>query len=219
MRYERDPEAITRQSFEIIRKEADLARFGTNAPIAERIAHSAGDTGILANLVIKGDVIAAARAALAAGAPVIVDSEMTRHAISTRFVPAAQVVCHLNDPETAAEAKAAKTTRSAIAIRRAAGELDGAVVVVGNAPTALFELLAFLQKGARPAAILAFPVGFVGAVESKAALVALDPAIPFATLSGRRGGSAIAGGALNAIAGASGAGTGPVSAPGSHAHG
>nr|WP_211100036.1 precorrin-8X methylmutase [Acuticoccus kandeliae] len=198
--YERDPEAITRQSFAIIRAEADLDRFGVGAPIAERIAHAAGDTTILPNLVLKGDLAAVTRAALAAGAPVIVDSEMTRHAISARFVPPAQVICHLNDAETEAEAKAAATTRSAIAIRRAAGEIDGAIVVIGNAPTALFELLAMVKDGARPAAIFAFPVGFVGAVESKAALVAFDPPLPYATLTGRRGGSAMAGGAVNAAA-------------------
>ncbi|WP_332461216.1 precorrin-8X methylmutase [Acuticoccus mangrovi] len=200
MLYERDPEAITAKSFAIIRAEADLERFGVNAPVAERIAHAAGDTEILDDLVFSGDLVAATRAALAAGAPVVVDSEMTRHAISARYVDPARVVCHLNDEATPAEAEAAATTRSAIAIRRAAAEIAGGIVVIGNAPTALFELIDLLNKGVRPAAILAFPVGFVGALESKAALVALDPDVPFATLTGRRGGSAMAGAALNAIA-------------------
>ncbi|GAB5375366.1 MAG: hypothetical protein AcusKO_18280 [Acuticoccus sp.] len=196
--YERDPEAITQKSFAIIRAEADLAPFGAAAPLAERIAHAAGDTAILGDLVMKGDVMGAVRTALAAGAPIVTDSEMTRHAISRRFVPPERVVCHLGDTETPARARAAGTTRSAIAIEAAA--LDGAIVVIGNAPTALFALLERLGKGAKPAAILAFPVGFVGAVESKDALIALAPATPFATLRGRRGGSAMAGAALNAIA-------------------
>ncbi|MEO1105702.1 MAG: precorrin-8X methylmutase, partial [Pseudomonadota bacterium] len=112
------------------------------------------------------------------------------------WIDPARVVCHLNDDETPKEAERAGTTRSAIAIRRAA--LDGAIVVIGNAPTALFELLALMRDGARPAAVFAFPVGFVGAAESKAALVASPPQCPFATLKGRRGGSAMAGAALNA---------------------
>ena len=198
--YERNPAAITARSFAIIRAEADLSRFGSAAGIAERVVHAAGDTAILKDLVVSGDLAAVAQAALAAGAHVIVDSEMTRHAISARFVPPAKVICHLNDAETPAEADAAGTTRSAIAIRRAAAELDGAIVVIGNAPTALFELLALIRAGARPAAIVAFPVGFVGAVESKAALIAMAPGIPFVTLKGRRGGSAMAGAAVNAIA-------------------
>jgi sirohydrochlorin cobaltochelatase len=200
LRYEQDPEAITRRSFEIIRAEADLTRFGAEAAVAERIAHAAGDTSILADLVITEGLTLRAREALAAGAPVVVDAEMTRHAISTRFVPPAQVVCRLNDPETAGIAEAEGTTRSAIAIRRAADAVDGGVVVIGNAPTALFALLELIREGVAPAAILAFPVGFVGAAESKAALVAMAPECPYATLSGRRGGSAMAGAALNAIA-------------------
>jgi sirohydrochlorin cobaltochelatase len=202
VRYERDPEAITRQSFAIIRAEADVARFGDAAVVAERIAHAAGDTGVLSDLVVAGDLLGRTRAALEAGAPVVVDSEMTRHAIATRFVDPERVVCRLGDPETAAMAEAEGTTRSAIAIRRAAGELDGAIAVIGNAPTALFALLELMREGVSPAAVLAFPVGFVGAVESKAALVAMEPACPYATLSGRRGGSAMAGAALNAIAAA-----------------
>lgn len=195
--YERDPEAITQKSFAIIRGEVDLARFGAAAPIAERIAHAAGDTSILGDLVVRGDVMGAVAAALAAGASVVTDSEMTRHAIARRFVPHERIVCHIAEPETAEAAKAGATTRSAVAMERAA--LDGAVVVIGNAPTALFALLEALGRGARPAAILAFPVGFVGAVESKEALIALAPTVPFVTLRGRRGGSAMAGAALNAI--------------------
>lgn len=202
LRYEKDPEAIYRRSFEIIRAEADLSRFGEADTIAERIAHAAGDVAVLKDLVIAGDIVARTREALAAGAPVVVDSEMTRHAISSRLVPPAQVVCRLNDQETPAAAEAAGTTRSAVAIRRAADAVDGGVVVIGNAPTALFALLELMGEGVMPAAILAFPVGFVGAVESKAALVAMRPRCPYATLSGRRGGSAMAGAALNAIAAA-----------------
>lgn len=197
--YERDPEAITAQSFAIIRAEADLSRFGDAAPVAERIAHAAGDTSVLRDVVLSGPLIEATQRALAAGRPVIVDTEMTRYAISPRFVPAARVHCHINDAETAAEAHAAGTTRSAIAIRRAAGDLDGAVVVIGNAPTALFELLELVRQGATPAAVFGFPVGFVGAAESKAALAAMA-AFPFATVKGRRGGSAMAGAAVTAAA-------------------
>ena len=146
------------------------------------------------------ETAAVERISAAAGAPVVTDSEMTRHAISRRFVPPGQVHCHLGDDDTAALATAAGTTRSAIAIEKAA--LDGAVVVIGNAPTALFALIERIVRGARPAAILAFPVGFIGAAESKEALIALHPAAPYATLRGRRGGSAMAGAALNAIAAA-----------------
>ncbi len=199
--YERDPEAITAQSFAIIRTETDLTRFGAAAPVAERIVHAAGDTGILGDIIVSGPVIEATQRALAAGRPIIVDTEMTRFAISARFVPPEQVRCHINDPETPAEAKAAGTTRSAIAIRRAAADLDGAVVVIGNAPTALFELLELIRQGARPAAVYGFPVGFVGAAESKAALAAMAT-FPFATVKGRRGGSAMAGAAVNAAANA-----------------
>lgn len=198
-RYERDPEAITAQSFRIIRAETDLARFGAAAPIAERIVHAAGDTGVVGDVVISGPLIAATQQALAEGRPVIVDTEMTRHAIAASRVPPAQVVCHLLDAETPDEARAAGTTRSAIAIRRAAGELDGAVVVIGNAPTALFELLDLIRQGHTPAAVYGFPVGFVGAVESKAALIAAAR-VPYATVKGRRGGSAMAGAAINAAA-------------------
>jgi sirohydrochlorin cobaltochelatase len=200
--YERDPDRIVARSFAIIRREANLSRFGGAAPVAERIIHAAGDTGLAADIVISGPVIAAGRRALEAGATVVVDSEMTRHAIMTRLVPPERVLCRLNNPETAALAEQGRTTRSAAAIRRSAQALEGGIAVIGNAPTALFELLALLREGVRPALILAFPVGFVGAAESKAALVALAPRSPFATLRGRRGGSAIAGAALNAVAGA-----------------
>jgi sirohydrochlorin cobaltochelatase len=200
--YERDPAAIIARSFAIIRAEADLGRFGGAAPVAERIAHAAGDIALLDDLVVSGPVVAAGRSALRSGATVVVDSEMTRHAILTRLVAPERILCRLNEADTAAAAAAAGTTRSAIAIRRSAAALDGGIAVIGNAPTALFELLALLREGVAPALILAFPVGFVGAAESKAALVAMAPRAPFATLRGRRGGSAIAGAALNAVAGA-----------------
>ncbi|MEM8551069.1 MAG: precorrin-8X methylmutase [Pseudomonadota bacterium] len=198
--YERDPERITAQSFQIIRKEVDTARFGAEAAIATRIVHAAGDTAIARQIVISGGVCGAVGARLAAGAPVIVDSEMTRHAIMKRAIDPQRVVCRLNDPETAPWAKREKTTRSAAAIRLCADIVDGAIIVIGNAPTALFELLAMMREGAQPAVIFAFPVGFVGAAESKAALVAARPTLPFVTLKGRRGGSAMAGAALNAAA-------------------
>ena len=200
--YLRDPAAITRRSFEILRAETDVSRFVDAAPIAERIAHACGDTSILADLVVRDALMSTAGAALKQGAQVVVDSEMTRHAIAKRHVAPERIVCRLNEAETEAIAVAQGQTRSAVAIRRSADALAGAIVVIGNAPTALFALIELLREGVRPAAILAFPVGFVGAAESKEALIALAPAIPYATLRGRRGGSAIAGAALNAIAGA-----------------
>ncbi|MEM6763164.1 MAG: precorrin-8X methylmutase, partial [Pseudomonadota bacterium] len=196
VQYERDPAAITAKSFAIIRSEADFSRFGDNSPVAERVVHAAGDLAILEKLVISGAIVAATKAALSAGAMVVTDSEMARHAVSRRAVPSERVLCRLNDPGTPEQAKLAGTTRSAIAIRRAADALDGGIAVIGNAPTSLFTLFELMREGIAPAAIFAFPVGFVGAAESKAALVALSPPMPFVTLSGRRGGSAMAGAAF-----------------------
>ncbi|MEM0908515.1 MAG: precorrin-8X methylmutase [Pseudomonadota bacterium] len=200
--YEKNPETITAASFQIIREEVDLSPFGDAAPVAERIAHAAGDTSIVSDLVMEGALMADVRAALDQGARVVTDSEMTRHAISRRWVPLDQTVCHIADPETREMAQREGTTRSAIAMRRASDALNGGIAVIGNAPTALFELLAMMREGVMPAGIVAFPVGFVGAVESKAALIAFHPEAPFVTLRGRRGGSAMAGAALNAIAAA-----------------
>ncbi|MEM6846559.1 MAG: precorrin-8X methylmutase [Pseudomonadota bacterium] len=196
--YERDPTRITQKSFETIRAETDLVRFGGEAGIAERMIHAAGDTGIVGDIVIQGSLSEAVGSALAEGACVVVDSEMTRHAILRRAVAPERIVSALNTTATAEAAHAAGTTRSALAIRHASTSVDGGVVVVGNAPTALFELIALMRKGVSPRAIVAAPVGFIGAAESKAALIAFAPMAPFVTLKGRRGGSAIAGAAFNA---------------------
>lgn len=201
--YLRDPEAIYQRSFETIRAEADLARLpGELRPVAIRLIHACGMTDIVADLRFDATAPEAARAALRAGAPVLVDCEMAGTAIIRRFLPeGVDVVCTLNEAATPALAAERRTTRSAAAVELWQDRLGGAVVVIGNAPTALFALLEALDEGAsKPAAILAFPVGFVGAAESKAELADNPRGVPFVTLLGRRGGSAMAGAALNAIA-------------------
>lgn len=165
-----------------------------------RVVHACGMPEVAAALRFHGDVAAAVRAALAAGGAILADSRMTADAIQPARLPAgAEIVCRIDDPAVRTEAERRGTTRSAAAVQLWRPRLAGAVVVIGNAPTALFELIAVIRDGAPPpAAILAFPVGFVGAAEAKAALIADAPA-PFVTLPGRRGGSAMAGAALNAI--------------------
>jgi len=207
--YLRDPAAIYRRSFEIVAEECDLdALSPADRPIAVRIVHSCGMPDIVGDLRLSGDVGGAVRAAVAAGRPVVVDSRMTANAIHSAALPeGARVVCGLDHPDAATDAARLGTTRSAAGIVLLRAELDGAVVVVGNAPTALFALLELmLDDGVRPAAILGFPVGFVGAAESKDALAAHAGDVPFVTVLGRRGGSAMAGGALNgALLGGGGA--------------
>jgi precorrin-8X/cobalt-precorrin-8 methylmutase len=164
--------------------------------------HACGMTDILDDVRFDPAAPMAARRALAEGRPILVDCEAAAAAIIRRRLPAdVEIVCTLNDPRTAGLAARNRTTRSAAAVSLWWERLDGAVVVIGNAPTALFALLEHLQDGAaKPAAILAFPVGFVGAAESKAELAADPRGVPFITLLGRRGGSAMAAAALNAIA-------------------
>ncbi|HXK53529.1 MAG TPA: precorrin-8X methylmutase [Hyphomicrobiales bacterium] len=202
MNYEKDPAAIYAASFAAIRAETDLAALPPSLEsVAVRLIHACGMTDLAADLKFSPDVADAARAALARGAPVLVDTEMTAHAvIRSRLPSACDLVCTLNDPSVPARAKELGTTRSAAALSLWRDRLEGAVVAIGNAPTALFALLEMLDAGApRPAAILAFPVGFVGAVESKAELAANPRGVPFLTLAGRRGGSAMAGAAVNAL--------------------
>jgi len=197
-----DPDAIYRQSFATIRGEVDLAGLPAAVrPLALRLIHACGMTDILADLVIDAALPAAVQAALAAGALILADCEMVKAAIIGRFLPAgACVLCSLNDPAAAEIGRAKSITRSAAAVELWQPNLAGAVVVVGNAPTALFALLDLIDAGGpKPAAIIAFPVGFVGAVESKAELAANPRAIPIATLKGRRGGSAMAAACFNAI--------------------
>jgi len=201
--YERDAAAIYRQSFATIRAEADLAAVPPPLePVIVRMIHACGMTDLPALVAASPDVVAAARAALDAGAPVFCDSMMVANGVTRARLPAGNDVrCTLQDPGVPAEAAAAGTTRSAAAVDRWLPDLTGAVAVIGNAPTALFRLLELVLDGrTRPAAILGLPVGFVGAAESKDALVDLDHGIPYLTVRGRRGGSAMAVAALNAIA-------------------
>lgn len=201
--YERDPAAIYRQSFATIRAEADLARFdAATAAIVIRMIHACGMTDLAGDVAVSSDFAAAGRAALAHGAPILCDVEMVRHGIIRRLLPAANdVACMIGDAATAAYAQAHGTTRSAAQVDRWGARLEGAVVVIGNAPTALFRLLEIIDDGGpKPAAVIGAPVGFVGAAESKAELIANPRGIPFLAVSGRRGGSAIAAAALNGLA-------------------
>jgi precorrin-8X/cobalt-precorrin-8 methylmutase len=202
--YQRDPAAIYQRSFALVRQEADLARFPASLrPLAVRLAHAAGDTAILADLAWSRGAAAAGRRALEAGAAILVDSEMTAAGISRVRLPAANpVICMLLDPGVAQIAAAQATTRSAAAVELWRPHLVGAVVVIGNAPTALFRLLELIAAGGDlPALVLGFPVGFVGAAEAKAALVGFGRGLRYVTLQGRRGGSALAAAAVNALCG------------------
>jgi len=186
-----------------VREEADLSRFPPALrPIAVRLAHAAGDVSILADLAWSRGAVNAGRQALAAGAPILVDSTMLVAGIIRDRLPAQNtILCTLNDPQTPALAARFGTTRSAAAVELWRPHLDGAVVAIGNAPTALFHLLEMLAAGApRPAIVLGFPVGFVGAAEAKAALIDVGHGLPYIALAGRRGGSALAAAAINALA-------------------
>jgi precorrin-8X/cobalt-precorrin-8 methylmutase len=197
--YIRDPAEITRRSFALIREEADLARFPRRIqPVALRLAHAAGDSAILGDLEWSKGAVAAGRKALAAGATILVDSAMVAAGV---MIDPNRIVCTLRDPETTRQAASQGTTRSAAAVERWRPHLPGAVIAIGNAPTALFRLLELLACGApKPALVLGFPVGFVGAAEAKAALAAFGHGLEFITLRGRRGGSALAAAAVNALA-------------------
>jgi precorrin-8X/cobalt-precorrin-8 methylmutase len=201
--YLRDPAAISRRSLEMVRAEADLARFPSPMrQVAARIAHAAGDVSILDNLAWSKNAAAAGHAALSMGAPILVDSAMVAAGITRERLPAGNaILCFLRDSAVSGIVDAQSTTRSAAAVELWRPHLGGAVVAIGNAPTALFRLLEILGEGAaHPALILGFPVGFVGAAEAKAALAAYGGGIEFITLHGRRGGSAIAATAVNALA-------------------
>jgi precorrin-8X/cobalt-precorrin-8 methylmutase len=199
--YLRDGAAIYRRSFAIIRAEANLSRFTPDeAEIAVRIIHACGQVDVAAHIVFGGNLVAAARGALAAGAPILCDSQMVAHGVIRARLPSGNaVICTLNDPRTAALAERDKTTRSAAALELWLDRLGGAVVAIGNAPTALFRLLEIIAAGApKPAAIVGIPVGFVGAAESKEALAAQQ--VPFLMVRGRIGGSAMTAAAINALA-------------------
>jgi precorrin-8X/cobalt-precorrin-8 methylmutase len=202
-RYLRDPEAIYRRSFALIRRETDLDRVPCDLrPLALRLVHAAGEPSLVHDLRWSEDAAASGRAALRAGAPVLVDAKMVAAGVIPRLLPKQnRVLCTLDDKRVPALARRLGTTRSAAAIELWRPYLDGAVVAIGNAPTALFHLLEMIAHGApRPALILGFPVGFVGAAEAKAALAENRLDLPFVALAGRRGGSALAAAALNALA-------------------
>ncbi|WP_027135866.1 precorrin-8X methylmutase [Geminicoccus roseus] len=197
----KDPAEIYRRSFATIRAEAHLDRLPEPVrPIAVRMIHACGMVDLADDLRAGGDPATAAGTALRDGRPILVDARMVAAGFLADRLPAAtRIVCGLENPALADAAAAMATTRSAALVTRWRPHLDGAVVVIGNAPTALFQLLDDLRQGAaRPAAIIATPVGFVGAAESKQALVEAELGIPFVTVLGRRGGSAMAAAALNA---------------------
>lgn len=201
--YLRDGTAIYERSFAIIRAEADLARFSAaEADLAVRMIHACGQVDAARHFVFSPGFVEAARTALVAGAPVLCDAQMVVHGITRARLPAGnEVICTLRDPRTPEIAQAIGNTRSAAALDLWGERMAGAVVAIGNAPTALFRLLELLDGGApRPAAILGMPVGFVGAAESKDALAAATHGIPFAIVRGRLGGSAMTAAALNALA-------------------
>jgi precorrin-8X/cobalt-precorrin-8 methylmutase len=196
MDYLRDPSAIYEKSFATIRSEADLSSIAPDAhTVAIRIIHACGMIDTVNDLRISGAFVAAATKALAR--PILTDAEMVRHGVIDKKL---KIICTLNDTRAREIGIATKTTRSAAAVELWAPHLEGALVVIGNAPTALFRLLELIDGGfPKPAAIAAFPVGFVGAAESKAELVANPRGIPYATILGRRGGSAMAAALVNAL--------------------
>jgi len=201
--YEKDPAAIYAASFDTVRREARLDRFDAGMErLAIRLIHACGMVEVADRLAFSRDAYAAGHAALAGGAPILCDCEMVGAGIIRRYLPADnEVIVTLNDPRTPDHAKSIGNTRSAAAVEFWADHLAGAVVAIGNAPTALFHLLELIDQGApKPALILGFPVGFVGAAESKAELAANPRGCEFVALRGRRGGSAIASAAVNALA-------------------
>jgi precorrin-8X/cobalt-precorrin-8 methylmutase len=201
--YIRDGAAIYRQSFATIRAEADLSAIPDDLkPVAVRVIHACGMVDAARDLLFSTDVGTAARAALRSGAPILCDSEMVAHGVTRARLPADNaVICTLRDPAVPDLAKTIGNTRSAAALDLWGERLGGSVVAIGNAPTALFYLLEMLAAGApKPAAILGFPVGFVGAMESKEALAENPFGVPYLAIRGRRGGSAMAAAAVNALA-------------------
>jgi precorrin-8X/cobalt-precorrin-8 methylmutase len=201
--FETDGAAIYRQSFATIRAEADLERFSPEEePVAVRMIHAAGMVGLEAHIRFTSGMVSSARAALQDGAPILCDARMVSEGVTRGRLPANnRVICTLDDANVPKLAASMRTTRSAAALELWRPYLAGAIVAIGNAPTALFHLLNMLEDEAcpRPAAIIGCPVGFVGAAESKAALLASPPA-PALSVVGRLGGSAITVAAVNALA-------------------
>lgn len=200
--YEKDPAAIYRQSFATIEAEAGLARLPLALrAVARRMIHACGMVDLVGDIAWGGEPVAAAQSALQDGAKLVVDARMVAAGIIPSRFAETEIACVIDAVETAALARQLGTTRSAAAVELWRPHLAGSVVAIGNAPTALFHLLDLIESGGqRPAAIYAFPVGFVGAAESKQALIDADLGIPYLTLRGRRGGSAIAAAAINALA-------------------
>ena len=201
--YLRDGATIYERSFAIIRAEADLSRFSPEeAEIAVRMIHACGQVEAAQSIEFGPGLVTAARNALKGGAPIFCDAEMVAHGVTRARLPANnEVICTLRDPRVPDLAAKLGTTRSAAALELWRNKLGGAVVAIGNAPTALFRLLEILEAGApRPAAILGVPVGFVGAAESKEALAANSLAVPYLIVRGRMGGSAMTAAAVNALA-------------------
>ncbi|ALC23446.1 precorrin-8X methylmutase CbiC/CobH [Streptomyces pristinaespiralis] len=201
--YEKDGAEIYRQSFATIRAEADLAGLPAEvSQVAVRMIHACGMVDLVRDLVHSPDVVVRARAALRAGAPILCDAQMVASGVTRKRLPAGNdVICTLSDPSVPELAAKMGTTRSAAALELWRDRLEGSVVAVGNAPTALFRLLEMIEEGApRPAAVIGVPVGFIGAAESKEALAAHPLGLEHLVVRGRRGGSAMAAAAVNAIA-------------------
>ena len=202
--YIKDGDEIYRRSFAIIRAEADLGRFSAEEErVAVRAIHASGTPDLAADILFSPGAAKVGMEALRRGRPILCDSQMVAHGVTRARLPANnEVVCTLSDPETSRLAASLQTTRSAAAIDLWLDRLAGAVVAIGNAPTALFRLLELLDRGApMPACVIGMPVGFVGAAESKQALIAFERA-PYIVVRGRRGGSAIAAATVNALASA-----------------
>ena len=200
--YVKDPAEIYRQSFEIIRREAPIDRLPADvASLAVRLIHACGMIDIADSLAFSDDVVESGRHALQEGAPILCDTAMTAAGIIRRHLPAGnEILIASENPASADHAKKMGNTRSAAGVDLWGEQLDGGVVAIGNAPTALFRLVERIDlDGYRPAAILGFPVGFVGAAESKELLAEGSLGVPFITLRGRRGGSAMAAAAVNAL--------------------
>jgi precorrin isomerase len=203
LEYIRDGNEIYSLSFATIRNEANLTKFSSDlATVVVRLIHTCGMIDIVDDIEASSNAVQIAREALKAGKPILCDAQMVAAGITRKRLPTDnQIICTLNYPEIPDLAKRIGNTRSAAALELWHPHLEGAIVTIGNAPTALFYLLEMLDAGAtKPAVILGFPVGFVGAAESKAALAANSRGVPFITLHGRRGGSAIAAAAVNALA-------------------
>ncbi|KJK33358.1 precorrin-8X methylmutase [Lentzea aerocolonigenes] len=199
--YIKDGQEIYRQSFATIRAESDLTRFPADvAKVVVRMIHACGMTDLPDDVAFSPDVVRNARAALQAGAPILCDANMVASGVTRRRLPEDnEVLCYLQDPRTPAKAHEIGNTRSAAALELLQDRFEGAVIAIGNAPTALFHLIDLIEKGAgRPAAVLGIPVGFIGAAESKEALAATD--LEHLVVHGRRGGSAMTAAAINAIA-------------------